>query len=259
MLTKIGVGQFQITRGDLESNYHKAESLIKLAAIKECELILLPELWLGGYDYTHLDAYIAQSRDYLSVIQNMSSSLHIAIAGTYPVKVNNQLYNKMVYFDPTGDVYDYNKIHLFSLMKENKYFSPGDDFCSFSKSWGKVGMAICYDLRFPEVFRKYALNGVTVIIISAEWPQKRSEHWRTLLKARAIENQVFIIGCNAVGKSGNEIMGGGSSIIDPWGNILAEAGSEKDELITATIDMKFVNNARDTIPVQKDRRPDIYG
>jgi predicted amidohydrolase len=120
-------------------------------------------------------------------------------------------------------------------------------------------MAICYDLRFPEVFRKYVLSGVTVMIISAEWPRKRVEHWTTLLKARAIENQVFVIACNAVGKSGNEIMGGASSIIDPWGEVLAEAGSEMDELITANIDMVLVKNARDTIPVQKDHRPDIYG
>jgi len=259
MPTKIAVGQFQITRGDFENNYRKAESFIKLAAIKECKLILLPELWLGGYDYKHLDAYIAQSQDYLSVIQNMSSSLRIGIAGTYPVKVNNHLYNTMVYFDPTGIVYKYNKIHLFSLMKEDIFFSPGDNLCSFSKPWGKVGMAICYDLRFPEVFRKYVLGGVTVMIISAEWPRKRVEHWKTLLKARAIENQVFVIACNAVGKSGNEVMGGASSIIDPWGEVLAEAGSEMDELITANIDMELVKNARDAIPVQKDHRPDIYG
>jgi predicted amidohydrolase len=214
---------------------------------------------LGGYDYKHLDAYIAQSQDYLSVVQEMSNSLRIAIAGTYPVKVENQLYNTMVYFDPTGDAHIYKKIHLFSMMKEDMFFSPGNDLFAFSKPWGKVGMAICYDLRFPEVFRKYVLGGVTVMIISAEWPRKRVEHWKTLLKARAIENQVFVIACNAVGKSGNEIMGGASSIIDPWGEVLAEAGSEMDELITANIDLELVKNARDTIPVQKDHRPDIYG
>ncbi len=259
MVTKISVGQFNITLGDYERNIRKAESLINLAASQQCELILLPELWVGGYDYEHLDANISRSHEYFSLFRDLASSLRIAIAGTYPVKTNDRLYNSMIYIDPTGKVYDYKKIHLFSLMREDQYFTPGDGLNSFLQPWGKIGMAICYDLRFPEVFRKYALNDVNMVIISAEWPIKRIDHWKTLLKSRAIENQIFIIACNAFGSTGNEIMGGSSAIIDPWGSILAEADPDKEELITAVIDQDLVGIVRDAIPVFEDRRPDIYG
>jgi predicted amidohydrolase len=259
MGTKISVGQFNITLADYESNFRKAESLISLAASQQCELILLPELWVGGYDYEHMDAHISQSIEHFSLIRKLASSLRIAIAGTYPVKANDRLYNSMLYIDPTGNVYDYKKIHLFSLMREDQFFTPGDGLSSFTQPWGKFGMAICYDLRFPEVFRKYALNDVNMVLISAEWPIKRIDHWKTLLKSRAIENQIFIIACNAFGSTGNEIMGGSSAIIDPWGSILAEASTDREELITAVIDLDLVGIVRDAIPVYEDRRPDIYG
>jgi predicted amidohydrolase len=124
-------------------------------------------------------------------------------------------------------------------------------------AWGMVGLAICYDLRFPELFRAYALAGTHTVIIPAEWPNPRMAHWQTLLRARAIENQMFIIACNRVGQSGNTTFFGRSCIIDPWGETIVEAG-EQAILLTADIDIDVVDTVRKKIPVFADRRPDLY-
>lgn len=125
--------------------------------------------------------------------------------------------------------------------------------------WGETGLAICYDLRFPEMFRRYALDGVQTMIISAEWPLQRIEHWQTLLRARAIENQCFVIAANCVGQCGGENFGGRSAVISPWGEVLVEGQSDQPELLTVTFDTGQVDEVRRRIPVLIDRRPDLYG
>jgi predicted amidohydrolase len=123
--------------------------------------------------------------------------------------------------------------------------------------WGKSAIAICYDLRFPELFRSYALAGARIVFLSAAWPYPRLEHWRTLLQARAIENQLFIVACNQVGESKGERFFGHSAIYDPWGRLVVEAGDSK-VLLTASVDMALVEEVRQTITVFADRRPELY-
>ncbi len=259
MVFQISVGQFQITPGDYGENFSKAESLIRQAASQDCDLILLPELWVGGYDYKNFEEYLTQCSGLLSEIEILARTLEIAIVGTYPIRQNGNHFNSLIYIDPSGRVGHYEKTHLFSQMQEDKYFRAGQELVTISCRWGTTGLAICYDLRFPEIFRNYALQDAKLIMISAEWPLSRIDHWKTLLRARAIENQLFLVGCNSVGKSGRETMGGASAIIDPWGNILSEANSKSESLITAVIDINEVQKARDSITVFKDRRADLYG
>ncbi len=124
--------------------------------------------------------------------------------------------------------------------------------------WGTAGLAICYDLRFPELFRGYALAGARLILLPAEWPHPRLAHWRTLLRARAIENQYFVAACNRVGADPNGTrFFGHSTLIDPWGEAIAEAGEEPC-LLTATLDLAQVEEIRRKIPVFEDRRTDLY-
>ncbi len=151
----------------------------------------------------------------------------------------------------------YRKIHLFRLMDEEKYLAAGQHLTSVETAWGQSGLAICYDLRFAEMFRTYALNGVNMVYLPAEWPHPRLAHWQTLLRARAIENQMYMIAVNRVGTDGTHDFFGHSAIIDPWGNAIVEAG-ESEVLLTATIDTEMVPDVREKIPVFKDRRPDLY-
>ena len=113
------------------------------------------------------------------------------------------------------------------------------------------------DLRFTELFRKYALGGARLVILPAEWPGRRAAHWKILLRARAIENQMFVLGVNRVGESKGEWFGGGSAVIDPWGEAVVEGG-EGPTLLHAEIEMGLVDEVRKRIPVFEDRRPDIY-
>jgi predicted amidohydrolase len=144
-------------------------------------------------------------------------------------------------------------------MDEGKYLQSGDALGIFEMPWGKGALAICYDLRFPELFRRYALDGAGVVLLPSEWPTPRIEHWRTLIKARAIENQCFVLACNRVGADRANTFGGRSAAIDPWGKVLAEGNDTTPDLLVATLDLDLIEQARSFLPVFADRRPDVYG
>jgi predicted amidohydrolase len=143
-------------------------------------------------------------------------------------------------------------------MNEHQFLTSGETLHMRNFSWGLCAQAICYDLRFPEIFRSYALNRARIILLPAEWPLKRISHWRTLIRARAIENQVFIAAVNCVGNIGEEIFGGCSAIISPWGDVVCEGNQTDEALLTSTINLDEVEVIRNKIPVFLDRRPDIY-
>ena len=130
----------------------------------------------------------------------------------------------------------YSKVHLFGPMGERRTLLKGEQLALVETGWGSAGLAICYDLRFPELFRAYALAGAEAVILPAQWPRPRLEHWRTLLRARAIENQMLMIACNRVGRDGETAFFGRSAIIDACGETVIEGGDQED-LLTATVDM----------------------
>jgi omega-amidase len=259
MLYKVSIAQINLTLGDYESNYIKAEKMIIESASAQSDLVLLPELWPGGYDYQNLNEYGDATQRILDKINQLSLKYKIAIAGSYLIKKQDHLFNTMIVNHSGESIAQYEKLHLFSPMDENRYFSRGKQPVVFDFSWGKTGLAICYDLRFPELFRLYFSRGVKVLLLSAEWPLERIEHWRTLLRARAIEDQCFVIGCNCVGKTGKEIFGGASAAIDPLGNTIAEADLKTEQLLTIEIDPDQVELAQKYIPIAQDKRDDIYG
>jgi len=144
-------------------------------------------------------------------------------------------------------------------MQEDRYLAAGDQpaLCE-GTPWGTTALAICYDLRFPELFRTYALAGARLVLLPAQWPAPRNDHWRTLLRARAIENQCVVAGCNRVGADHNNFFGGASAVIGPWGELLVE-GSDRAALLVAEVNFDAVEEARRRIPILSDRRPECYG
>jgi predicted amidohydrolase len=128
----------------------------------------------------------------------------------------------------------------------------------FDWPWGRVALAICYDLRFPELWRRFALSGAQLVLIPAEWPVRRIEHWRLFLRARAVENQIFVAGCNRAGAGADGEYGGCSAVADPWGQVVTEGGPQPG-LLFATLDLHEVDRVRNLFPFLADRRPEVYG
>jgi len=261
MQLTIALGQMDVQMGEPQANVRKAAQFAAQAARSGADLLLLPELWSTGYDLQRAAVYAtAVTTGIFAETAVLARTHHLAIVGSCLSDLGEgRVGNTAVYHNPNGKVQAiYSKTHLFRLMDEEKYLTAGDGLTLVETAWGKMGLAICYDLRFPELFRWYALHGARLILLPAEWPQPRLAHWRTLLQARAIENQLFIVACNRVGTSNGQTFFGHSCVIDPWGAVVLEMGEEKG-METAVLDLSLVDSVRHKIPVFADRRPDIYG
>lgn len=253
---KASIIQFNVIAGDVAANEKKAAYYIELAASQGAEAIVLPELWNCGYDLTNLPALAQNMRgSSIRLLQKLAKKHHLFIfGGSIAEKKENKFYNTAVLIDAEGTITaKYRKIHLFPLgLEENDFFATGEEWCITDTPWGKAGQILCYDLRFPELVRNLVLRGTEMLIVPAQWPEARLEHWRLLNRARAIENQIFVLAANRTGSDRSGVYPGHSLIIDPWGEILAEAGSEEG-IITAEIDFGIIGEAANTIPVFADR------
>ncbi|GIK29036.1 MAG: Omega-amidase YafV [Anaerolineae bacterium] len=255
----ISLGQMRIAVGDVGRNYTAAERLIAEAARRGSHLIMLPELWSTGYALERANELSsALNAGIFAQVAKLAKDHNICVCGSMLEKRGMEVTNSAVFFSPKGQLMGvYRKIHLFRLMNEHVHLKAGSSPLVMDLPWGPTGVAICYDLRFPELFRRYAVEGAKMVIIPAEWPIERAEHWTTLLKARAIENQMYIVAVNNVGESGGTTFAGQSMIVDPWGKVVV-AGGEEPGLFTAEVDFDRVNAIREKIPVFEDRRPDLY-
>lgn len=257
---KVGCIQMDIAYGDTVQNFKLAKQWFERAAEEKCTVVVLPELWTTGYDLTRLDEIAhEEGENVIQFLQDQAKKygFHI-IGGSVAKKTINGVYNTMYVIDKEGKlVHEYSKLHLFQLMDEHLYLQAGDDETIFTIDGEKAACFICYDIRFPEWLRKPVLKGAKVLFVVAEWPKQRLDHWRILLKARAIENQSYVIACNRVGEDTNNTFAGHSMIIDPWGTVLSE-GSEKEELVIANINPDEIEEIRSRIPIFEDRRPKYY-
>ncbi len=259
---QVSMLQVDIQIGQPDKNFQRISEQLHSAvsgAIKP-DVILLPEMWNTGYalDHIHLLADNQGVRTKKLISDFCKEHAVNIIAGSIADRMDGEVRNTMYVFDRTGAVVaDYSKIHLFRLMSEEKYLVAGDHLGQFELEGVSAGMMICYDIRFPELTRKLALGGAKVLFISAEWPKPRLQHWRTLLTARAIENQMYIVACNRVGVSDGTEFFGHSMIIDPWGEIIVEA-DEEESIVTAELNLVLVDQVRERIPIFEDRRPKFY-
>lgn len=260
MTLRITLCQFRIQAGNVQANIRSAETCIQKAAERGSQIALLPELWSTGYDLTNA-RLLAQSlnQGYFASLSNLSSQYQIYTAGSALESFQDKAYNTFTLYAPDGNLAGvYRKVHLFHLMNEDSWLTPGDCLTLVDTPFGKVGLSVCYDLRFPEMFRQYALQGARLVLISAEWPAERLEHWRLLLRTRAVENQYAVAATNSCGLTESETYGGYSTLVNAWGEISTEAG-EAEQVATGDVDLDLTEQIRKKINVLGDRRPDIYG
>lgn len=252
--------QMDLAFGDPKKNFQSAENLIQEAAAKKPDIILLPELWTTGYDLTRINEIADENASETTVfLQNAARKhgIHF-VGGSVANKTSEGVFNTLLIVDKHGNkIHEYSKLHLFKLMNEHLFLTRGKSKGLFQLENRKFAGVICYDIRFPEWIRTHTAEGAEALFVVAEWPHSRLSHWRSLLIARAIENQCFVIACNRSGQDPNNTFAGHSMIIDPWGEIIAEAG-EQEEILVAEIDLTETEKVRKMIPIFEDRMPDFY-
>ncbi len=255
----LSLAQMPITLGDTKRNLSQMEKLSAEAARRGSHLVVFPELWTSGYALDRArDLASPLNTGTFAQVSTVATQHKISILGSMLELRGETVSNSAPFIAPNGRLQGvYRKLHLFKLMKEHQYLQAGQSPLLLDLPWGKTGIAICYDLRFPELFRRYALEGARIILLPAEWPAERINHWRVLLQARAIENQLYIVAVNTIGTIGDTRFGGHSMVVDPWGSILVEAGDEA-ALLTLDLDLDRVEQVRQRIPVFDDRRPELY-
>lgn len=246
---KIGLIELNTEWEARESNYKKVSPLIMLAASKGCDAVVLPEMFNTGF--TMNTGFIGEGIDgSADTFLSGSAKRHrINIIAGFPVKDAGEKRgrNMAVVYDRSGmRIAEYAKIHLFKPLKEHLFYIAGSETVIFNIDGIPSSVFICFDLRFPELFRKIAKD-VQMIFVIANWPSSREDHWRTLLKARAIENQCFVIGVNRKGIDGNNIhYSGGSAIYDPFGEDVNL--KTHGDLLTGVIEPEMVLQVRSRYP-----------
>lgn len=258
----IALIQADIEIGNVQANMDNMLGMMEKAAAAnhKPDVIVLPEMWNTGYALDRIQELAdPMGQETSSMLSEFARKHSIqVVGGSVAERIDDRIYNSMYVFNRNGEqIAKYSKIHLFRLMDEEKFLQAGQHTVTFELEEMKAGASICYDIRFPELSRTLALGGAQVLFVPAEWPHPRLHHWRTLLIARAIENQMYVVACNRVGTSGETDFFGHSLIIDPWGEIIAE-GDERETIVTGTLDCKLTDEVRGRIPVFEDRRPHLY-
>ena len=250
--------QLDIKWEDKETNHANTRKLLKNAAPSRNSLIVLPEMFATGFSMNV--AAIAEdgnrsTQDFLSELAAEFNAF--ILAGVVTRGEDGRGLNQAVVYMPSGkELSRYSKLHPFSYAGETEHYAPGSGIETFVCNSFIVSPFICYDLRFPEAFRAATRQGAQVLVVIANWPAAREKHWMNLLKARAIENQAYVIGINRCGTDPNHVYSGRSQIIDPRGEILADAGSSEG-WIDAQLDLQDLINYRGEFPALEDMRNDL--
>lgn len=249
---KIGLVQYSPVWEDKSASKEKIINLLNHT--NGLNLLIFPEMTLTGFTMKSNDfaeELEGESHSFFSSLakKNRSSIMYGVIE-----KGQKKNFNTLVHINNQGKIVStYRKIHPFTYSKEDINFGKGKSLVITSVKGIKIGLSICYDLRFPELYRLYAKEKVDMIVDIANWPDTRIEHWRTLLKARAIENQCYMVGVNRVGDDPKLHYTGFSSVFDPMGKEIVAVENE-EKVIVAEIDKSYVDNVRERLPFLKDLR-----
>lgn len=246
----VTIVQSNLVWEDAEANLSKFSSLLK--DVRNTDLIILPEMFPTGFSMKPSELYEEEHGSTLQWMKLLSKEKDAAVCGSIIVKQGESYYNRLYFVQPEGRVHKYDKRHLFTLAGEEKVYSPGKERLVLEFRGWKIMPLICYDLRFPVWCRNDAEADLQIFV--ANWPERRSEAWKTLLKARAIENMCYLAGVNRVGADGNEVMhSGDSAIYDELGKIVAQASPLEEQVVTIELDRNQMLESRKRFNFLNDR------
>ena len=260
---RISICQMEIIPGNPEKNMEKVKNWIQKEVAKtKPDIIVLPEMWTTSYTLEEIHLFADQDgKTVVPFLQELSRlhSINI-IGGSFANNVDGEIYNTAVVINRKGEVvYKYDKVHLVPMLNEPLYLAGGKKVPEVFELEGvKMGLIICYDLRFSEIIRPLALEGAEVLFVVAEWPIPRIHHWKNIQVTRAIENQMFVVSCNNVGTFKNDTFGGTSMVVNPWGETLIEGTQSNEETLSIKIDVEEASDAREKVPVFTSRVPKLY-
>ena len=261
MKKKIALLQFNVIFEERAANMRTIETMFRQHITSDIDIVCLPETWdLGFYPKDKLNELAdpggAESKAFL---QRLATAYRVNIVGgSIAEKQTDGVFNTACIIDRQGDIIaTYRKMHGTPPVDGFTHFSTGNEVVTFSLDGIPCGIVICYDLRFPELPRAMALRGMKLLFVPSHWPKARLSHWDILLKARAVENQIFVAGANGCGQSGPALYGGQSMLVDPWGEVIAACG-ESPAVVVGEIDFDRLDDVRALVNVYRDRKPDVY-
>lgn len=255
---KIALLQMRILEKNKEANAARGLALLKQAA-PEHDYIVLPEIWTTGYSLGRLkDECETLDSDIIAEVCKIARDCNCNIvAGSVPLLKEGKIFNSSLAVNRQGEIVNvYDKTHLFGLFKEEEFFAPGNNFSVYDIDGVCCGSSICYDLRFPELFRHLALQGAEIIFCPAEWPEARGDIWRLLAQARAAENHIFLVAVNCSGEFKGAPFYGHSMVVAPSGKIIAEAGMD-EEIVSCSIDLDEIKQVRQRLNALADIRKEL--
>lgn len=254
--------QFHPTEAGREENLQCIEKLVEAAAAKKAKLILLPETCDLGYDLQQIQSLAEPFPNRTTTtLSEIARRYRVVLVAGLVERRMRKIYNTAVVIDPSGEIVaQYDKSHLCPIppLDESSIFEPGNRLVVTDVLGIKIGITICYDVRFPEIYRKLALGGVQLIVHPTAFPRSRIEQFEVCLRARAIENQIFAMSANQCGNGGACEFGGHSLIVGPSGEVLAQASDTDEAVITATAEFDEIEQVRREKPVFTQRRPELY-
>ncbi len=255
---KLALVQMEIKEKNCAGNTRHGLELLREAA-RHSELVILPEIWTTGYSLGRLkEEAITLSDPLFAELASIARENNcFLLPGSLPVNIEGKIYNLLPAIDKKGHiVHQYSKAHLFGLFEEERFFAAGHNFKTYHLGDICCGSTICYDLRFPELYRHLALQGAQLIVCPAEWPSLRGAGFDLLSRARAFENHLYVAAVNCVGTFKNAPFYGHSRLIDPLGRIVAEGGTD-EEIIYAELDLARITRTRSVLNALQDVRLSI--
>lgn len=256
--TRIICGQMDLVWEDKRANFEKVRALLDASEVHAGSLLVLPEMFSTGFSMNVAAIREKTPPEAESFLADLAGERGIFIMGGVVTQgLNGRGRNEAIALDPAGQLLArYCKLHPFTFGGESKHYEPGSEIVTFKLREFVVAPFVCYDLRFPEVFRVAAKRGATLFVVIANWPSRRAGHWVTLLQARAVENQAYVVGVNRCGSDPKLAYPGRSLVVDPKGEIIADAG-ESEGVLCVDVDLNAVAAWRAEFPALQDMHPEF--
>lgn len=249
-ILNVAVFQLDSVWEDAQANRAKIDQLLSILP-ENTDVVFLPEMFPTGFSMNVAELAESMEGETIQWMKERSRDYQLALCGSLIIREDEKYFNRLVFVEPSGEINFYNKRHLFTMGNEERHFESGTERLIVTYKGWRICPLICYDLRFPVWARNR--NEYDILVYSVNWPQARTEVWNTLLKARAIENQAYVVGANRVGVDGNSIAySGNSQLIDPKGNVLASVEEFTENIVAAQFSYSELNKFRTDFPVLND-------